>query len=120
MERQIVSTLSAICHTSITLFQWPNPGPIISKPSLDIEDVVRSSSQDLLSRMVSHKRSLMRDMSPLAAMQGLFEGLTQTALYAPGCEVSGDGIPACPTLLQSLSECLTGTFVHTGISPKNK
>ena len=54
----------------------------------------------------------MRDMSPLAAIEGLFEGLAQTALYTPGCEVSGNGIPACTTLLESLSERLTGTFVH--------
>ena len=61
-ERQIVSPLSAMCHTSITLIQRPNPGPIISKPSLEIEDAVRSSSRGLLSGMVIHKCSLMRDM----------------------------------------------------------
>jgi hypothetical protein len=64
--------------------------------------------------------SPMRDMSPLAAIKGLFEGLTQTALITHGCEVSGDGIPACTTLLQSLSDWLTGTFVHTGFSSKNR
>ena len=62
----------------------------------------------------------MRDMSPLAAIEGLFEGLIQTALYTPGCEVSRDGIPACTTLLHSRSERLIGTIVHTGFSPKNK
>jgi hypothetical protein len=64
--------------------------------------------------------SLMRDMSPLAAVQGLFEGLTQTALITHGCEVSGDGIPAYTPLLQSLPDRRTGTFVHTWFSPKNR
>ena len=48
-----------------------------------------------------------RHMSSLAAIKGLFKGFSQTALLnTPGCEVSGDGIPACTTLLQSLSERL--------------
>ena len=93
----------------------------MSKPAMEIEDAVRSSSVGLLSRMVSHKRSIayVRHVTS-GRHQGLFEGLTQTALNTHGCEVSGDGIPACTTLLQSLSDCLTGAFVHTGFSPKNR
>ena len=93
----------------------------MSKPAMEIEDAVRSSSVGLLSRMVSHKRSIayVRHVTS-GRHQGLLEGLTQTALNTHGCEVSGDGIPACTTLLQSLSDCLTGTFVHTGFSPKNR
>ena len=46
--------------------------------------------------------------------------LQNVTIPAGRCEVSGDGIPACTTLLQSLSELLKGSFAQKGYSLRNK
>ena len=72
---------------------------------MEIEDAVRSSSVGLLSRMVSHKRYIAYVRHATSVRhQGLFEGLTQTALHTMDVRCLGmEYQPALP----SYSPCLT-------------